>query len=172
MRREKAARFQWVQVPPGNRSSRKQPEQPTTWPSSSLHQSGCGCALMRSLHRGKWPPRHRSFARGLTSKLHAVVDAKGLSVCLALTPGQATTIGCVRFFTAHGSSTESSNVAAWQARYDKLATKIQCARATSPAAVCSRLTSMRRLRTTAAPTTAQPASDNSPSVKLPVKSLR
>jgi hypothetical protein len=27
VRREKAALFQWVQVPPGNRSSRKQPEQ-------------------------------------------------------------------------------------------------------------------------------------------------
>jgi len=27
VRREKAALFQWVQTPPGNRSSRKQPEQ-------------------------------------------------------------------------------------------------------------------------------------------------
>jgi hypothetical protein len=27
VRREKAALFQWVQAPPGNRSSRKQPEQ-------------------------------------------------------------------------------------------------------------------------------------------------
>jgi hypothetical protein len=27
VRREKAALFQWVQIPPGNRSSRKQPEQ-------------------------------------------------------------------------------------------------------------------------------------------------
>ena len=27
VRREKAAPFQWVQLPPGNRSSRKQPEQ-------------------------------------------------------------------------------------------------------------------------------------------------
>jgi hypothetical protein len=27
VRREKAALFQWVQIPPGERSSRKQPEQ-------------------------------------------------------------------------------------------------------------------------------------------------
>jgi len=27
VRREKAALFQWVKAPPGNRSSRKQPEQ-------------------------------------------------------------------------------------------------------------------------------------------------
>jgi len=31
VRREKAALFQWVQAPPGNRSSRKQPEQAWRW---------------------------------------------------------------------------------------------------------------------------------------------
>lgn len=38
---------------------------------------------------------------GLTSKIHAVVDTNGLPVHLALTSVRRTTIGCVRFFSAH-----------------------------------------------------------------------
>src|SRR5882762_10030086 len=46
---------------------------------------------------------HQDMGRsrgGLTSKIHAVVDANGLPVHLALTPGERTTIGCVRFSSA------------------------------------------------------------------------
>src|SRR4029077_7565476 len=37
---------------------------------------------------------------------------------------------------------------------------------------CSRFASMRRVKTTAAPSTAHPASRSSPTVKLPVRSFR
>jgi len=46
---------------------------------------------------------HQDMGRsrgGLTSKIHAVVDANGLPVHLALTPGERTTIGCARFSSA------------------------------------------------------------------------
>jgi hypothetical protein len=43
---------------------------------------------------------HQDMGRsrgGLTSKIHAVVDTNGLPVDLALTPGEAHDIDCVRF---------------------------------------------------------------------------
>jgi transposase len=47
-----------------------------------VHQHGACIAENREQHMG----RSRG---GLTSKVHAVVDAKGLPVCLGLTPGEA-----------------------------------------------------------------------------------
>jgi hypothetical protein len=41
------------------------------------------------LHSGKQRAGHGPFAFGLTSKVHAVVDANGLPVRLGLTPAEA-----------------------------------------------------------------------------------
>src|SRR5450631_2356518 len=46
-------------------------------------------APARSLHRGQYRATYGPVARGLTSKIHAVVDANGLPVQLGLTPGEA-----------------------------------------------------------------------------------
>ena len=38
-------------------------------------------------------PSHRPIARGLTTKIHVIVDALGNSVAMSLTPGQASDLG-------------------------------------------------------------------------------
>lgn len=75
------------------------------------------CAMARPA-RDLWSPHH--LRGGLTSKIHAVVDTNGLPVHLALTPGEAQTIGCVRLSSAPCLNTieQCRRVAT---RYDKLA---------------------------------------------------
>jgi transposase len=46
-------------------------------------------APARSLHRAQHSSRYGSLARGLTSKIYAVVDTFSMPVHLALTPGEA-----------------------------------------------------------------------------------
>lgn len=58
-----------------------------------VHQHGACITENNQQHMG----RSRG---GLTSKSHAVVDPNGLPVYLALTPGEAHDLGCVRFFSA------------------------------------------------------------------------
>ena len=47
VRRGKAALFQWVQIPPGHRSSRKQPEQ--SWRGEMSEAFGIACHELVSL---------------------------------------------------------------------------------------------------------------------------
>jgi hypothetical protein len=86
--------------------------------------------------------------------------------------GEADSNNCDRDRSQHSSGHVISHVGtmAGNDRPKRLRSD-QCASATSPA-ICSRLTSMRKLTATMAPINEQPASSSSPAVKFPVRSFR
>ena len=83
VRRGKAALFQWVQVPPGNRSSRKQPEEKTRIckvPEGEFNFLGYSFGRMYSARTGKaylgFRPSKKSIKR-MVETIHALTARTG-----------------------------------------------------------------------------------------------